>query len=316
MTHTLSLIIPVYNEAEGLPMLVQGIGTALNPTYPQHEVIFVNDGSTDGSLQVLRDLSAKNPKLKVIALRRNFGQTAAIAAGVDHATGAVIVPLDADLENDPADIPKLVAKLDEGYDIVSGWRQDRWANQRFTRRFTSQAANALISKVSGVELHDYGCTLKAYRADIIKGVRLYGEMHRFIPALASWQGAAITEIPVHYQPRRFGTSKYGLERVLKVVLDLVTLKFLNDYSAKPIYFFGKAGFWSFLLGSISAVIAVYFKVTGQKDFVETPLPVLTALFFIVAVIFALMGLLAELIMRMHHETQAKPTYAIKEKINL
>lgn len=316
MAHTLSLIIPVYNEAEGLPLLAKSIEAALGSTYPQHEVIFINDGSTDGSLQVLRDLAAKNPKIKVIALRRNFGQTAAIVAGVDHATGDIIVPLDADLENDPADIPQLVSKLDEGYDIVSGWRKDRWANQRFTRRFTSQAANALISKVSGVHLHDYGCTLKAYRAGIIKGVRLYGEMHRFIPALAAWQGAAITEILVRYQPRRFGQSKYGLERVLKVVLDLVTLKFLNDYSAKPIYFFGKVGFWSFALGSITAVVAMYFKVTGQKDFVETPLPVLTALFFIVAVIFVMMGLLAELIMRIHHETQQKTTYVVKEKINL
>lgn len=311
----LSLIIPVYNEAESLRPLHVAITAALG-TAPGYEVIFVNDGSTDGSRDALKQLAAADPRVKVITLRRNFGQTAAIAAGVDHATGDVIVPMDADLENDPADIPKLVVKLEEGFDIVSGWRQNRWKNQPVTRRFTSQVANGLISRISGVQLHDYGCTMKAYRADVIKGVRLYGEMHRFIPALASWQGARVTELPVRYQPRQFGASKYGLERVLKVMLDLVTLKFLNDYSAKPMYFFGKIGAWSFAVGALSAILAVYYKVTGQKDFVETPLPALTALFVLVGVLLVLIGLLAELIMRMHHETQAKPTYVVKEKINL
>ncbi|MDD5110215.1 MAG: glycosyltransferase family 2 protein [Patescibacteria group bacterium] len=312
----ISLIIPVYNEAESLKPLAEKIRAVMGAMHSDYEAIFVNDGSADSSGEVLRELATADPKIKVITFRRNFGQTPAIAAGVDYASGAVIVPVDADLESDPADIPMLIAKLNEGYDIVSGWRKNRWENRPFSRRLTSQTANWLISKVSGVQLHDYGCTLKAYRAEIIKGVRLYGEMHRFIPALAAWQGAKITELPVHYQPRQFGQSKYGLERVLKVALDLVTLKFLNDYSAKPIYFFGKVGAWSFGIGTLAALLAVYFKITGQKDFVETPLPVLTALFFIVAVLFVLMGLLAELIMRMHHETQAKPTYAVKEKINL
>lgn len=310
----ISLVIPVYNEAESLRPLHKAVTDALGRA-PDFEVIFVNDGSTDGSLDGLKQLAIADQRIKVISLRRNFGQTAAIAAGVDHATGGVIVPMDADLENDPADIPKLVAKLEEGYDIVSGWRQERWQNQPITRRLTSRVANWLISRISGVRLHDYGCTMKAYRAEIIKGVRLYGEMHRFIPALAAWQGARITELPVRYHPRQFGASKYGLERVLKVLLDLVTLKFLNDYSAKPMYFFGKIGAWSFAVGALSAAVAVYFKVTGQKDFVETPLPVLTALFVLVGALLVLIGLLAELIMRMHHETQAKPTYAVKEKIN-
>lgn len=310
----LSLVIPVYNEAESLPALWEKITSAL-AAQREWEVLFINDGSTDGSLAVLAKL-AHDQRVKVISFRRNFGQTAAIAAGVLHATGDVIVPLDADLENDPADIPTLLAKLDEGFDIVSGWRQNRWTEQPWRRRLTSQAANWLISRVSGVPLHDYGCTLKAYRADIIKGVRLYGEMHRFIPALAAWQGAKVTEIAVRYAPRQFGSSKYGLERVFKVLLDLVTLKFLNDYSAKPMYFFGKIGFWSFAVGVVCAALAVYFKVTGQKDFVSTPLPVMTALFVLVGVLLVLIGLLAELVMRMHHETQAKPTYVVKEKINL
>ncbi len=311
----LSIVIPVYNEQDSIGPLWERLGSVLRDS-GDAEVIFVNDGSTDGSWEALRKLAAAHAQVKVINFRRNFGQTAAIAAGVDHAQGAVIVPLDADLENDPADIPSLINKMNEGYDIVSGWRQTRWANQPFRRRFTSEVANWLISRVSGVILHDYGCTLKAYRADIIKGVRLYGEMHRFIPALAAWQGARVAEIPVKYQPRQFGASKYGLERVFKVLLDLVTLKFLNDYSAKPMYFFGKIGFWSFLAGVLCAAIAVYFKATGQKDFVETPLPVMTALFVLVGVLLVLIGLLAELVMRMHHETQQKPTYAVKEKINL
>lgn len=311
----LSLIIPVYNEQESINPLWDRVRAALNAV-GDYEIIFVNDGSIDGGLEALRAIARNNHQVKVVSFRRNFGQTAAIAAGVDFAQGTVIVPLDADLENDPADIPVLLAKLDEGFDIVSGWRQNRWTEQPWRRRLTSQAANWLISRVSGVPLHDYGCTLKAYRAEIIKGVRLYGEMHRFIPALAAWQGAKVTEVSVRYAPRQFGRSKYGLERVFKVLLDLVTLKFLNDYSAKPMYFFGKIGFGSFAVGVVCAALAVYFKVTGQKDFVSTPLPVMTALFVLVGVLLVLIGLLAELVMRMHHETQAKPTYVVKEKINL
>ena len=310
----ISLVIPVFNEAESLPPLWEKITAALAAA-GEFEAIFINDGSTDGSLEVLRKLAAADRRVKVVTFRRNFGQTAAIAAGVDRARGEVIVPMDADLENDPADIPKLIAKLDEGYDIVSGWRQERWTENPVTRRLTSLAANWLISRVSKVHLHDYGCTMKAYRADIIKGVRLYGEMHRFIPALAGWQGARVAELSVAYRPRQFGASKYGISRIPKVLLDLVTLKFLNDYSAKPMYFFGKIGFWSFAVGVLAAASAVYFKATGQKDFVETPLPVLTALFVLVGVLLVLIGLLAELVMRMHHEAQNKPIYAVKEEIN-
>lgn len=311
----LSIIIPIYNEADSIAPLSERLAKALD-TLPEAEVIAVNDGSSDGTIGALRAWAGRDPRVKVLSLRRNFGQTAAISAGIDHAQGEIIVPMDADLENDPADIALLLAKLNEGYDIVSGWRQHRWEDRKFSRRFTSQAANWLISKVSGVALHDYGCTLKAYRAEVIKPVQLYGEMHRFIPALASWQGAKVTELPVAYAPRQFGQSKYGLNRVLKVLLDLITVKFLNDYSAKPIYFFGKVGVGSLTLGVVAFALATYWKVTGQKDYIQTPLPVITVMFFVMSVLLVLIGLLAEMIMRLHHESVGKKTYVVKEKINL
>mgnify|MGYP001576265074 CR=1 FL=1 len=260
-------------------------------------------------------MAQKEASLKIIDFRKNFGQTAALSAGINHAQGEIIIPLDADLENDPADIPQLLAKINEGYDVVSGWRKNRWKDKFFSRRLTSMAANWLISFVTGVKLHDYGCTLKAYRREIIKEVGLYGEMHRFIPALAYWQGAKVAEIEVNYQPRVHGKSKYGLGRTFKVLLDLLTIKFLSGYSTKPIHFFGSLGFISILVSFLTGGLAVYYKVSGQKDFIETPLPVLTALFFIIGVLFVLIGLLAEMIMRVYHETQRRPIYSIKEKIN-
>ena len=229
----LSLVIPVYNEEASLPELFQSIMDALEPRYDPWEVVFVDDGSTDGSLQILRGLAAQEPDhVRVIVFRRNFGQTAAIAGGLDNSRGEIIVLLDADMQNDPADIPLLLSKLDEGYDVVSGWRKSRKDNT-FTRTVPSVMANALISAVTGVHLHDYGCTLKAYRRSALEGFRLYGEMHRFIPVFASSIGARITEIPVHHHPRRFGKTKYGLDRTVKVVLDLMTAKFLLSYSNKP-----------------------------------------------------------------------------------
>ncbi len=311
----ISVVIPVFNEAESLKPLAEKLQNELLKLQKSYEVIFVDDGSADDSLAVLAEIAASRPEYKVISFKRNFGQTAAIAAGVEASSGEIIIPMDADLENDPADIARLLEKLAEGYDIVSGWRQNRWAEKKFTRKIPTVIANWLIAKVSGVKLHDTGCTLKAYRADVIKQVKLYGEMHRFIPALASWYGAKITEIQVTYSPRQFGQSKYGLGRVFRVLLDLLVLKFLNDYSLKPIYFFGKIGFASFGLGVLTFIWATYYKVTGQKDYIQTPLPVVMVLFIAVGVILVLIGLLAEMIMRLYHQSSDQKIYTIKKKIN-
>jgi glycosyltransferase involved in cell wall biosynthesis len=310
----LSIIIPVYNEARSLPILFERLGTALAGT--DHELILVNDGSQDGSFQVLKAHCATTPHIKAIDFRRNFGQTAAINAGIQHAQGDILVLMDSDLENDPADIPNLIAKLDEGYDVVSGWRQERWSGQFITRKLPSMMANRLISTISGVKLHDYGCTLKAYKRDVIKDVALYGQMHRFIPVYCSWQGGRVGEIPVRYEPRRFGKSNYGLFRTYKVMLDLLLIKFLDKYMTKPIHFFGGAGFLSFLVALLTASVAVYFKVTGQKDFVQTPLPVITAMFLIIGLVMILMGVLAEMITRTYFESQRKTTFSVREKVNL
>lgn len=310
----LSVIIPVYNEARGLDLLLERLDTALEGM--PYEAIFVNDGSKDDSFEVLGRLCAGKAHLKVIDFRRNFGQTAAINAGIQHATGDILVLMDSDLENDPADIPMLVAELNKGYDVVSGWRRDRWQGQFLTRKLPSLLANRLISSISGVQLHDYGCTLKAYRRDVIKDVVLYGQMHRFIPVYCSWQGGRVGEMPVRYEPRRFGKSNYGLFRTYKVLLDLLLIKFLDRYMTKPIHFFGGAGFLSFLVALIAGSMAFYFKITGQKDLVETPLPVITAMFFIVGVLMILLGVLAEILMRVYHESQGKAPYSIRKTVNI
>lgn len=309
-----SIIIPVYNEERSLPLLFERLAAALASV--DHEVILVSDGSRDGSFRVMRDQCAKDPRYKAIEFRRNFGQTAAINAGIQHSRGDILVLMDSDLENDPSDIPGLLAELDQGYDVVSGWRRDRWQGQFLTRKLPSLLANKLISSISGVHLHDYGCTLKAYKRDVIQGVSLYGQMHRFIPVYCSWQGGRVGEMPVTYKARQFGRSNYGLFRTYKVMLDLLLIKFLDKYMTKPIHFFGGAGFLSFFVALLSATIAVYFKVTGQKDFVETPLPVLTAVFFIVGVLMILMGVLAEMMMRVYFESQGKAPYSVRETINL
>jgi len=261
----LSLIIPVYNEEQSLPILFGRLREALGGL--DHEVIFVNDGSRDGSFAVLRAECQREPRFKAIDFRRNFGQTAAINAGIQHARGEVLVLMDSDLENDPADIPKLLAKLDEGFDVVSGWRRDRWQGQFLTRKLPSMLANRLISSIGGVKLNDYGCTLKAYRRDVIQGVPLYGQMHRFIPVYCSWQGGRVGELPVTYRPRQFGKSNYGLFRTYKVLLDLLLIKFLDTYMTKPIHFFGGAGFLSFLIAFISGATMLYLKLAGRSDFV-------------------------------------------------
>ncbi len=312
----LSLVIPVYNEEKNLPHLFEAIYTVLPPMNKSWEVILVNDGSRDRSLDVLREYAAKDPEhVRVVAFRRNFGQTAAIAAGIDYASGETIVLLDADLQNDPADIPMLLAKLDEGYDLVSGWRKDRKDNA-ITRNLPSHAANWLISQVTGVHLHDYGCTLKAYRRDALAGFRLYGEMHRFIPVFAHSVGARIAELPVHHHPRKFGKANYGLERTVKVVLDLFTVKFLLSYSNKPIYLFGGAGM-GLIFGS--ALLMLYLFIRRFTDGVAvlgSPLFQLGVMFAIMGFQSILMGLIAELLARTYHESQSKPTYTVRETINL
>ena len=312
----LSLIIPVYNEEENLPLLYQAVLQALTPLKNTWEVIFVDDGSQDGSFDVLRSLVETDPEhVRVLSFRRNFGQTAAIAAGLDHACGEIIILLDADMQNDPADIPVLLAKLDEGYDLVSGWRKDRKDN-RLTRTIPSNLANGLISWTTGVHLHDYGCTLKAYRRDALEGFRLYGEMHRFIPVFAHAVGARITELPVRHHPRKFGKAKYGLERTIKVLLDLFTVKFLLSYSSKPIYLFGGAGFFLMFAGAADLLFLLVRRTFFGTPVFTSPLLQIGVMFFIMGFQSILMGLIAELLVRTYHESQQKPTYTIRRAINI
>jgi glycosyltransferase involved in cell wall biosynthesis len=310
----LSVVIPVYNEQESLPLLHSALHAALGALPHPWEVVLVDDGSRDDSAAALETLAAADTAhTRVVLLRRNFGQTAAIAAGIDHAVGDVIVLMDADLQNDPADIPMLLAKLDEGYDVVSGWRHDR-QDQFITRTFPSRIANGIISRVTGVHLHDYGCTLKAYRREVITGFRLYGEMHRFIPAYAGSVGAKIIEVPVRHHARKFGKTKYGLERTLKVVLDLLTVKFLISYAAKPIYLFGGTGLG--LMGG-SGLMLLFLLIRrfaiGTSVF-DSPLFIIAILLLILGFQSILLGLIAELLVRTYHESQHKPTYTIRQVI--
>jgi glycosyltransferase involved in cell wall biosynthesis len=312
----LSLIIPVYNEEENLPLLYAAIDQALTSLKDTWEVIFVDDGSRDGSFDVLRSLVERDPEhVRVLSFRRNFGQTAALSAGIDHACGEIIVLLDADLQNDPADIPMLLAKLDEGYDLVSGWRKDRKDN-RLTRTIPSNLANGLISWTTGVHLHDYGCTLKVYRRDVLEGFRLYGEMHRFIPVFAHAVGAKITELPVHHHARKFGKAKYGLERTIKVLLDLFTVKFLLSYSSKPIYLFGGAGAMLMAIGAADLLFLFIRRTLFGTPVFTSPLLQIGVMFFIMGFQSILMGLIAELLARTYHESQQKPTYTIRRAINI
>ena len=308
----LSLIVPVYNEEENLPLLMEAICVSLQPLDRQWEVIFVDDGSSDRSLEVLQQLVEQYPEqVRVLVFRRNFGQTAAIAAGIDHSRGSIIVLLDADLQNDPGDIPMLLTKLDEGYDLVSGWRRDRKDN-RLTRTIPSNIANGLISRVTGVHLHDYGCTLKAYRRGSLEGFRLYGEMHRFIPVFAHSVGARITELPVRHHPRKFGKAKYGLERTIKVILDLFTVKFLLDYSHKPMRLFGGTGVILMLGSGVMLIYLFVRKIFEGIPILLSPLFQLGVMFFILGFQSILMGLIAELLARTYHESQRKPTYTIRK----
>ena len=308
-----SVLLPVYNEEPNLRPLHAKLDAALKSLGRSAEIVYVDDGSTDDSLKILREIAAMDSRVRVVALRRNYGQTAAMAAGIDAARGKVLIPMDADLQNDPADIRRLLDKLDEGYDVVSGWRKNR-KDKMVTRKIPSMIANRLISWIGGVPLHDYGCSLKAYRRESLQDVRLYGEMHRFIPIYASWAGARVTEIPVEHHARTMGKSKYGLSRTLKVVFDLMTIKFMASYQTKPIYVFGSFGMLAFAISFVGGIYALYLKFRHKADFVQTPLPVLTIVMFAVGVQFLLMGLLAEMLVRTYHESQAKAIYAVRERL--
>jgi glycosyltransferase involved in cell wall biosynthesis len=302
----ISVVVPVYNEELNVDELYQRLDRVVAGTA---EFIFVDDGSTDGTLHRLQQLAERDARMVVISFRRNFGQTAALSAGIDHARGRIIVPMDGDLQNDPRDIPRLLAKLEEGYDVVSGWRVRR--QDPLHRRLPSVIANRLISAISGVHLHDYGCSLKAYRRDVLQDVRLYGEMHRFVPIYATWQGARVTELPVTHHPRTRGRSNYGIERILKVVLDLLVVKFLSSYATKPIYVFGGFGIAALLAAVIVFCTMVYLRLAGIADFIETPLPLVVVMLVLVGCLSVLLGLVAELTVRTYYESQGKRTYAIR-----
>jgi len=305
----LTVTVPVFNELDNLQPLYDRTAAALNALGRSWELILIDDGSTDGSSARLDEIAARDPNVVVAHLSRNYGQTAAFMAGLDLARGDIIVPMDGDLQNDPADIARLLAKLDEGFDVVSGWRKDR-QDHAIKRNFTSRVANTLISKVSGVHLHDYGCSLKAYRREVLAGVKLYGEMHRFVPIYASWNGARVSELPVLHHRRLHGESKYGLERIIKVVLDLIVVKFLFHYADKPIYVFGGFGLLS-LLGSLGAGIwAIALKLFESTSLIQTPLPLLSVFLAVTGILSILMGLLAEMLNRTYHESQSKPVYRV------
>lgn len=309
----LSLFLPVLNEEDNLRPMHEKIRAALDELGKAAEVIYVDDGSTDKSLDVLREIAESDSRVRVISLRRNYGQTAAMSAGIDAAKGNILIPMDADLQNDPADIKRLLDKLDEGYDVVSGWRKNR-QDKLISRKIPSQIANRIISWIGGVHLHDYGCSLKAYRRDVIQDVKLYGEMHRFIPIYAAWAGARVTEIPVDHHARTMGKSKYGISRTIKVVFDLITIKFMAEYHTKPIYVFGTFGMLAFFISMITGVWAIVLKLGYGTSFILTPLPIIAVVMLAISVQFFLMGLLAELLVRTYHESQDKAIYAVREKI--
>jgi glycosyltransferase involved in cell wall biosynthesis len=306
----LSVIVPAFNEAENLRLLLPALFDNLAQTGRPYEVIVVDDGSTDHTASVLSSL--RRPELRVVQLRRNAGQTAALMAGIHSARADVLVSIDGDLQNDPADIAPLIAKLEEGFDVVSGWRTDR-KDARIRRNFLSRIANRFISAVSGIHLHDYGCSLKAYRRSALAGVELYGEMHRFIPIYAYWNGARVTEIPVQHHPRRHGSSHYGLQRIPKVLLDLMVVVFLHRFGQRPMYVFGAAGLLSMAVGVVAGLAAIYYKYFGGKSFIETPLPLLFIMAGITGMMCLLMGLLAELLVRTYYESQNKRTYVVSQE---
>lgn len=311
---SLSIVIPVYNEAENLEELYQELVSASGKFERPVEIIFVDDGSVDESWPILKAIQKKDGRVKLIRLRKNFGQTAALSAGFDYATGEIIISLDADLQNDPADIALLIQKIEEGYDIVSGWRKSR-KDKLLTRRLPSAVANWLISRTTQVKLHDYGCTLKAFRHDVIKNVKLYGELHRFIPAIASHMGVAIAEVKVNHRPRQHGKSKYNIFRFTRVILDLLTVKFLLSYSTRPLQIFGLLGLVSGILGFIISLWLSYQRLILKVSSANRPLLLLGVLLIVIGIQFVTLGLLAEIVVRAYHESSGKAIYFIREVID-
>lgn len=307
-------MVPIYNEEENIPLLYAEIKEVLDATSYIYEMIFIDDGSSDTSVSVLEGLSEKDENVLVVALRRNFGQTAAMSAGFDHASGEIIITMDGDLQNDPHDIPAMVEKLNHGYDVVTGWRHDR-QDPFISRKLPSMMANKLISWITGVSLHDYGCTLKAFRREVTENIRLYGEMHRFIPAIASGMGISFTEVKVNHRARRFGTSKYGISRTIRVVLDLLTVKFLLSYATRPLHVFGSVGVLSAGIGFVIALIMTMQRFIWGTPLANRPLLLLAVLLIFMGVQFVTMGLLAELVVRTYHESQKKPIYYVRRLIS-
>jgi len=310
----LSVVVPIRDEEESIPMLYERLTEELEALGYGYEIIAIDDGSTDRSFAILRDLALADPRWRVVRFRRNFGQTAAFSAGFERARGDVVVTIDADLQNDPADIGALLAKMNEGYDVVSGWRERR-QDPFLNRRLPSMLANGLISRVTGVALHDYGCSLKAYRTEMLRGIRLYGELHRFIPAIASWQGVAVAELPVRHTARRFGTSKYGIGRTTRVLLDLLTVRFLLSYGTRPMQIFGLLGLLSMLFGVAVAAYLTAIKFIEGAAIANRPLLLLAVLMIVLGVQFISLGLIGELVVRTYYETQSKPIYVVREELN-
>jgi glycosyltransferase involved in cell wall biosynthesis len=308
----LSVVFPVYNEAGNVETLVEDIVRACDPLGLEYEIVVVDDGSHDGTQDVLRRLKARVPRLRVVLFRRNFGQTAALQAAITHARGDVLVTMDGDGENDPADIPKMLEALGEGADMVCGWRQGRWEGSFLTRRLPSEAANRLIRTATNVRLHDYGCQFKAFRKDLASGLKLYGEMHRFVPVLATDLGATIVEVPVGYRARRYGASKYGLSRIVRVVLDLLTVKFLSSFKTRPIQVFGLLGLVSLALGVLGTVWLVIERQLFGIPMGTRPMLFLAVLLIFTGMQFITLGLLGEMLARTYHESQDKPPYVIRE----
>lgn len=312
-TPELSVVVPIHNEYESLPRLVDAIASTLQAEHLHYEILCVDDGSTDGSTELLKQIARDRQDLRAVILRRNYGQTAAMAAGFSHSRGRVIVTLDGDLQNDPADIPMLLAKLEEGYDLVSGWRKQR-QDAALTRLLPSKIANWLIGQVTGVKLHDYGCSLKAYRSELVADMHLYGELHRFLPALAFIEGARITEVPVRHHARQFGKSKYGLDRTFRVVMDLLTVSFMRKFLTKPMHVFGMFGLLSLLTGSGMAVYLACLKIFTGVMIGNRPLLILAVVLILAGIQLLSLGLLAEIMMRTYHESQGRPIYRVREVV--
>ena len=307
----ISVIIPIYNEEANIIKLSESILNALSDI--DFEVLFVNDGSTDNSEKIMESISQKHSNMRLINLRRNYGQTAAMQAGFDHSKGDIVIPMDGDLQNDPKDIPMLIEKINEGYDVVSGWRKIR-SDKKFTRIIPSKIANMIISKISGIHLHDYGCTLKAYRKEILQDIKLYGEMHRFIPIYASWEGAKVTEVAVHHHPRTAGKTKYGLSRIPRVILDLLVIRFFDKSLDRPIHLFGQFGLVMFLVAFLLSLLAIFLKIFINISFILTPLPLLVVFFSMSGLLCIFLGLVAEIQSRIYFEARDRPPYLIKKNL--